>query len=145
MREIKKEDFPFGEKMESMNDVEIKERIEKAWNWEMDKLTPIPFVGEIDQTIEYKYPELTGLCPVTGIQDLYEVIVRFVPDKCVPELKSLKYYYMGYRDLPISHEHLQAKIYKEFKESIKPKKLNVKLNVTVRGGIYTTIEYGDKI
>jgi NADPH-dependent 7-cyano-7-deazaguanine reductase QueF len=50
---------------------------------------------------------------------------------------------MGYRDLPISHEHIQAKIYKEFMEQVQPKELKVELDVTVRGGIYTTVEFGE--
>ena len=135
------EDFPFGEKMESMQGKELEERILKAWNWAMPKLTPIPYVGKIDQDVQYRYEELTGLCPVTGIQDLYTVTINFVPDKSVPELKSLKMLYLAYRNLPISHEHLQAKIFDQFKNEIDPKQLKVVLDVAVRGGIYTTVSY----
>ena len=143
MRKIQEEDFPFGKVMESMKGEALKQRIEKAWNWKMTELTPVPYVGVIDQTVTYRYPELTALCPVTGIQDLYEVRIKFVPGEMVPELKSLKFYLMAYRDLPISHEHLQAKIFKDFKEQMNPKSLTVELDVTVRGGIYTTVVYSE--
>lgn len=145
MKKIKNNDFPFGKIMESMKGEKLYERIKKAQDWKMDSLVKVPYLGGIEQIVEYKYPELTARCPVTGIQDLYTVIIRFIPNKDLPELKSLKYYFMGYRDLPISHEHLHSKIYKEFNEQMKPKKLNVELLVTVRGGIYTTVQYGDKI
>tara|TARA_Y100000310_G_scaffold156550_1_gene155981 strand:- start:127 stop:558 length:432 start_codon:yes stop_codon:yes gene_type:complete len=141
MKEIKKRDFSFGKVMEDMKGKELEDRIRKAWEWEMDKLTLVPYIGEIDQKIIYDYKELTALCPVTGIQDLYGVKIDFVPNKYIPELKTLKFYLMGYRDLPISHEHLQAKIYKEFKEQVQPKKLGVELDVMIRGGIKTDIRY----
>lgn len=141
MIEVKKSDFPFGKVMESMSGYKLKLRIQKAWLWHMDKLSKVPYLGVIPQTITYSYPELTALCPVTGIQDLYTVNITFVPRKWIPELKSLKYYLMGYRNLPISHEHLQAKIFKEFEQQIKPESLKVHLKVTVRGGIYTDITY----
>ena len=135
------EEWEFKKRMEDMTPEELKERVERAWNWTMPKLTPVPFVGEITQEVTYKYPELTARCPVTGIQDLYTVTITFVPDKWVPELKTLKLYFMAFRDLPISHEHLQAKIYKEFKEQIEPEWLQVDLSVAVRGGIKTDIVY----
>ncbi|QDP57873.1 MAG: putative NADPH-dependent 7-cyano-7-deazaguanine reductase [Prokaryotic dsDNA virus sp.] len=143
MKEIKKEDFPFGTIMESMKGEALKKRIKKAWDWPMDKLTLVPYVGEIAQTVEYAYPELTALCPVTGIQDLYDVRIRFIPNKHIPELKSLKFYFMNYRNLPISHEHIQAKIFKEFRQQIEPMFLEVELLVAVRGGIYTKVQYGE--
>lgn len=138
---IQPDDFPFGKVMESMKGDDLRARIEKAWTWEMPELTPIPYIGEIDQTVQYYYKELTARCPVTGIQDLYKVKIKFIPNKSVPELKSLKMLFLAYRDLPVSHEHLQAKIFKQFEEQVKPKKLSVELDVAVRGGIYTNIQY----
>lgn len=143
MKRITDDDFPFGDIMESMKGDELRERIEKAWSWEMPTLTPIPYVGGIEQVVSYTYPELTARCPVTGIQDLYTVVIKFVPNECVPELKSLKMYFMAFRDLPISHEHLMAKIYNEFNMDVRPKRLEVCLDVAVRGGIHTEIKFGD--
>lgn len=141
MKKIQESDFPFGEVMESMKGQELEDRIRKAWEWEMPELRPVPYVGDTGIKVKYTYPELTARCPVTGIQDLYTVRIEFVPDKAIPELKSLKQYFMAYRDLPCSHEHIHAKIFKEFKEQVRPKYLNVYLDVAIRGGIHTEVNY----
>jgi len=83
-------------------------------------------------------------CPMTGILDTYRVIIDYIPGKYLPELKSLKFYFLSYENLPISHEHLCSKIYKEFSQTIKPKKLLVRLLTRNRGGIYTTVQLGDQ-
>jgi 7-cyano-7-deazaguanine reductase len=140
MKKINPEDFPFGKVMESFTPEQLEERVRKAHNWEMDKLTMMPYVGNVDEDVKYIYPELTALCPVTGIQDLYTLTITYTPNKSVPELKSLKYYLMGYRDLPIGHESLAAKLYKDFLQQVQPKRLNVELDVAVRGGITTIIK-----
>jgi 7-cyano-7-deazaguanine reductase len=62
-----------------------------------------------------------------------------VPDEKIPELKSLKYYFLAYRDIPVLHEHLAQKIYEDFSEAVKPEKLRVELDVSVRGGINATV------
>lgn len=139
MKKITPEDFPFKNKIEEMTAEEIKQRTEKAINWEMDKITLLPYIGEVKEEVTYKYPELTSLCPFTGIPDFYEVKIIFTPDKYIPELKSLRFYLIGFRNLPISHEHLHAKIFNEFKQQVKPKKLRIDLSVAVRGGIKTDI------
>ena len=81
-------------------------------------------------------------CPWTTLLDYYRAIITYVPDKYVCELKSLKFYYLAYEQLPITHELLLSKIYKEFQEQIKPKQLKVVLEVAVRGGIKTVVEKG---
>lgn len=138
MSEIK-----YGSKMEDMQGDELLARVKLGWNFETPPLTPMPYIGKIKQKVRYQYNELVGLCPVTGILDLYELGITFIPGKWVPELKTLKMYLLSFKDLPISHEHLQAKIYKEFKEQVKPKWLKVELSVAVRGGIKTDIVYED--
>jgi len=133
-------------KMESASEEIYRERIEKAYQVELpnSKLTLVPYIGS-EEIVEYNYDELVGLCPVTFLPDLYKLYIRFVPDKYIPELKSLKYYYMDFLKIPISHEHLANKIYKEFKNQIKPKKIYLYMKTNIRGGIETNIEIGDKI
>lgn len=137
-----KDYFTFEKRMEDMTDKDVTKRIKDAFNWEMPKLRPIPYIGERDQKVEYVTEELMAVCPVTGYPDLYKLKIEFVPDKTLPELKSLKFYYMGFHDLPISHEHIVAKIYKEFKKQIKPKQLHLVLDVAARGGVVTRVEMG---
>jgi 7-cyano-7-deazaguanine reductase len=81
---------------------------------------------------------------MTGIKDLYKIKIKYVPDKIIPELKSLKLYFWGYENLPISHEHIIAKIFKDFEIIIKPKKLAILLYVAERGEMITTIAIGDE-
>lgn len=128
-------------KIEEMESHELSMYIEMAMNVKMSAIMPIPYEGKIDQTVSYDYPELTAKCPMTGIQDLYRIQILFIPNKSIPELKSLKFYFLDYVDIPISHEHLLAKIFRDFKCSIQPKYLKIILDVAIRGGIHTIITY----
>lgn len=129
----------FKKKIEDMTEAELKQQVKTAYETEMPKLTMIPYVGLPDELVIYEYPELTALCPMTGIQDLYTIKIEFTPDMWVPELKSLKMYFLAYRDLGISHEHLASKIHKDFKKAVKPEDMDITLDVAVRGGIKTTV------
>lgn len=128
-----------------MSDQELKRRIKDAMNFEIqNKIRPIPYIGEEKLTIEYSYPELQAKCPMTGLKDIYKIRIKFIPDKIIPELKSLKFYFIDYEKLPISHEHIIVKICKDFKRIIKPKKIAIALYVATRGEILTTVTLGDK-
>ena len=81
---------------------------------------------------------------MTGITDLYKVKIKFIPKKFIPELKSLKFYFFGYQELPISHEHIAAKVYNDFKEAVDPLSLAVELIVAARGQLATTVVLGNK-
>ena len=137
-------EWTFTKTMEGMTDEQIRERIEKAYNWPMPKLRPIPYIGTEGIVTTYETNELIALCPVTSYSDLYRLIIDFVPNRVMPELKTLRFYIMDFIHLPISHEHLCAKIHREFAEQIQPKKLFVRVLAAVRGGIYTTVRLGDE-
>jgi len=131
--------FDFTKKIEDMSPEQLEERIKAGYEYEIPhKIVGIPFFGG-DEHVTYRYPELVGLCPATGYPDTYEVIIELTPDKKIPELKSLKFYYMDYISLPISHEHLADKIFNDVKNAIEPKHIKLTLKTTVRGGIYTDI------
>lgn len=136
----------FGKTMESMDGEKLKERIKLGMDFEIPhKIRPIPYLGEQEQICEYAFDELVARCPVTGIKDHYKIIIRYIPDKFIPELKSLKFYFWDYEEefVPISHEHLASKIYSHFKEVIQPKDLFIRLDVAGRGVIFTTIRLGN--
>ena len=130
--------------MESATEEEFRMRIKAAMEVELphEKLTLIPYLGEVDEVVEYASEELIGLCPVTFLPDLYKIRIRFVPDEYIPELKTVKQYFTDYFQLPISHEHLAARIHQQFGDQVQPKRLHVSLDVAVRGGIKTTVEVG---
>lgn len=105
----------------------------------------------IPTTIDNKYAvyqtdELTSVCPLTGLPDFYDCTVEIVPNRLVPELKTLKFYYAAYRDVGVLHEDLAPKILKDISEKVQPLWIRVTLIAASRGGINTTVvcEDGDK-
>lgn len=138
--------WDFTAKIEEMSEPEVRERIEASMAYEIpEKIVPIPYVAGVEETVEYRYPELSARCPMTGLRDIYTITIRFKPEKRLPELKSLKMYFSGYDELPISHEHLAAKIYQEFEVVVEPAELHLRLDVAIRGGIKTTVELGQAL
>ena len=141
---IKKEKFTFKEKVEEISNKQIKEQQEEIKRLEMPNIRIMDFLYEDDEESEiiFEYPELIALCPMTGIPDIYTVKIIYTPDKKVPELKSLRFYFLAYKDIPIIHEHLANKISEDFQKAVNPRKLRVELDVAVRGGIRTKIIKG---
>jgi len=133
-----KENFVFKEKIEEMNSEEIRKQQEKVKKMKMPEIRTVDFLYEGGEMV-YEYRELIALCPITGIPDIYTVRIIHTPDKKIPELKSLRFYFLAYKDIPILHEHLANKIFEDFKKAVKPKNLKIELNAAVRGGIHTKI------
>lgn len=110
------------------------------------KLEPWPNPNpEKDYDIDISYPEFTCLCPRSGYPDFAEIIINYVPDEFVVELKSLKLYLNSYRDLNISHEEVTNKIYDDLNDCLKARRLTVTGDFNVRGNVKTIITVGDKI
>lgn len=121
-------------------------RIKGAYEVELPHkiLTVLPYIGRPENVI-YEYPELVALCPVTFFPDIYNLKITIIPNRWIPELKSLKYYYMDYYHLPISHEHLASKIYADIHDQLNPTSMKLELIANVRGGILSTVKLGDNI
>ncbi|RLA89428.1 MAG: NADPH-dependent 7-cyano-7-deazaguanine reductase QueF [Deltaproteobacteria bacterium] len=94
---------------------------------------------EKDYTIDLFTKELTALCPFTGQPDFYEIHIHYIPNKELLELKSLKFYLQGFRDVKTTHETLLNIIFEDFVNLVEPKYLKIKLYVNVRGGIKTIV------
>lgn len=95
---------------------------------------------ERDYEVNIRFPEFTCLCPMTTQPDFAEIIIDYVPNELLVELKSLKLYLNSFRDKGIFHEEAVNKILDDFVEKISPKKVEVTGNFHVRGGIYTTVK-----
>ncbi len=136
----------FRDKIEKMDGAEIKRQGKRVKKLKMPKIQVIDFLYEEGGEINYEYPELIALCPMTGIPDFYTVRLIYIPGRKIPELKSLRFYFLAYKDIPVLHEHLANKIFEDFRKAVRPKKLKIELEVAVRGGIYTRIvkESGEK-
>lgn len=137
--------WDFRDKIEEMSAAELNDRIQAAMDYENEyQIQTIPYVGKVSQLVTYESQELVARCPMTGYLDFYGVRIQFIPGSLLPELKSLKLYYFGFADLPISHEHLAARIYTEFSDAVKPVACRLELTAEVRGGIKTTILVGER-
>lgn len=138
-------EFTFTEKIEDMSEEALAKRIKDAMEVPFRyNLSTIPYEGEEEQIITYEYPELIGLCPATGYPDTYNLRIVYVPNRLLPELKTLRFYMFNYHNLPISHEHMIDRIRREFVEAVQPKRIRLEIDVAVRGGIFTTTVMGDK-
>ena len=99
-----------------------------------------------DYTIRVVHPEFTSVCPKTGLPDFGVITVEYTPDKLVLELKSIKYYFLQYRNLGIFMENSVNRILDDVVRAIKPKKCAVTGEFTPRGGLYSiiTVDYKSK-
>jgi 7-cyano-7-deazaguanine reductase len=99
-----------------------------------------------DYTIEIVNPEFTSVCPKTGLPDFGTVTIRYVPDKVCVELKSLKYYFLEYRNAGIFYENVTNTILDHLQEVLKPREITVITEWRARGGITekVTAEYKGK-
>lgn len=89
-------------------------------------------------TIKLAFPEFTAICPKTGLPDFGTVYILYEPNEYCLELKSLKEYFLFYRNLGIFHENATNKILEDLVNSCKPRWMKIKLIYNVRGGITTT-------
>src|SRR5215467_11056501 len=64
---------------------------------------PNPYPSR-DYVIHFEIPEFTCLCPRSGYPDFATIVIDYVPEKSVVELRSLKLYINGFRNRQISHE-----------------------------------------
>jgi 7-cyano-7-deazaguanine reductase len=93
-----------------------------------------------DYRITIEIPEYTSVCPKTGLPDFGMITIEYVPDKLCVELKSLKYYFLGYRNLGISYENAVNRMLNDLKQAMRPKWIYVRGDFSPRGGIGSVIE-----
>ncbi len=137
--------WEYKPKIEAMSDGELAERISAAMAFDNPHpIQTIPYVGKVSELVTYDFSELVARCPVTGLLDFYRSRIDFIPGNLLPELKSLKLYYFGFADLPISHEHLAARVYTDFCNAVGPVACRLVLTAGIRGGIETTVLVGEK-
>ena len=93
-----------------------------------------------DYIVKVSIPEFACVCPRTGQPDYAVIDIHYIPDKYIVELKSLKLYMVGFRNLGIFHEHVTNKIMDDFKKASSPRKVEVWGRFNPRGGICTIVE-----
>lgn len=95
---------------------------------------PFKYTGSVTEVI-YETDEFTCVCPWTGLPDFGKLLIRYVPDKFLIELKSLKYYLTSYRNVGIIQEHAVNRILIDLIKLIEPTTMTVEAEYKERGGI----------
>ncbi len=88
-----------------------------------------------DYTITISNPEYTSICPKTGLPDFGTITIRYCPDKLCLELKSLKLYFLAYRDLGIFNENVVNRVLRDIVDACDPMWAEVEGKFTPRGAL----------
>lgn len=99
---------------------------------------PNPAPGR-DYWIHISIPEFTCLCPKTGQPDFAHLDLHYVPGPRCVELKSLKLYIWGFREVGAFHEAVTNRILDELTELTDPRYMCLTARFNVRGGTWPSI------
>ena len=89
--------------------------------------------------VRFVFPEFTSICPVTGQPDFATVTVTYVPDQRCVEMKSLKLYFLAFRNKGIFYEAVVNQILDDLVAALSPKRMTVVGDFAVRGGTAGTV------
>lgn len=92
-----------------------------------------------DYVVSMDCPEFTAVCPMTDQPDFGRMLIEYVPDQRLIELKSLKLYLGAFRNVGIFHETVTNKILDDLRAALEPRRISVVGTYNVRGGITTTV------
>lgn len=92
-----------------------------------------------DYYITHVNKEFTSVCPKTGLPDFGVITIEYIADKLCLELKSLKYYFLEFRNKGIFYEAVVNEILDDLVEACKPRYMSVTGKFSTRGGINSTI------
>ena len=103
-------------------------------------------VFDFDSSKQYiitETDEFSAVCPFSGLPDIAYVKIEYFPTggKCV-ELKSLKYYFVSFRNVGIYQEAATKRIYSDLLSALGSKQLMVTTIYNIRGGFQTTCVEG---
>lgn len=92
-----------------------------------------------NQFIMTETDEFSAVCPFSGLPDMAYVKLEYYPDgkKCI-ELKSLKYYFISFRNVGIFQEGATKRIFNDLKSKLETKRLKITTVYNTRGGFDTT-------
>ncbi|MCW5962088.1 MAG: preQ(1) synthase [Pyrinomonadaceae bacterium] len=89
--------------------------------------------------VEFEIPEFTAICPFSDFPDFATIKLKYVPNNRCIELKSLKLYINGFREIKIFHEHVINLILEDFVKACDPLKVEIEGDFNVRGNIKTVV------
>ena len=108
-----------------------------------DFLETFPFDSP-NQYIMTETDEFSAVCPFSGLPDMAYVKIEYFPEggKCI-ELKSLKYYFISFRNVGIYQEGVTKRIYNDLKTKLDTDKIRITTIYNTRGGFDTTCIEGE--
>ena len=91
-----------------------------------------------NQYIKTETNEFSAVCPFSGLPDLAKIKIEYFPPggKCV-ELKSLKYYFISFRNVGIYQEAVTKRIYNDLSSILQTEKIQITSIYNIRGGFNT--------
>jgi 7-cyano-7-deazaguanine reductase len=92
-----------------------------------------------DYEIDFTIPEFTCLCPRSNFPDFATMHIKYVPDRKLVELKSLKLYINRFRDQEMFHEAAVNRILDDLVALLDPRFIEVIGDFNVRGNIKTVV------
>ncbi len=92
-----------------------------------------------DYLVTHINPEFTSVCPITGLPDYATVTVKYIPAEICIELKSLKYYFMEFRNKGIFYEAVTNQILDDLLAICSPKEMEITTEWTARGGMRSVV------
>lgn len=92
-----------------------------------------------DYLVHFEIPEFTCVCPKTGQPDFATLKIDYAPKSKLVELKSLKLYFHGYRNVGVFHEHVANKVLDDLVAAVRPRRARLIADFNVRGGIHTVV------
>jgi len=112
-------------------------------NIKTDYLKSFDFKDSSKQLITIETNEFSAVCPFSGLPDIAHVKIEYYPvhQKCV-ELKSLKYYFVSFRNVGIYQEKVTQRIHKDLRLLLSTNLLKVTTKYNTRGGFETTCSEG---
>jgi 7-cyano-7-deazaguanine reductase len=94
---------------------------------------------ERDYEVDCTIPEFTCLCPQSNFPDFATIRIKYVPDRKLVELKSLKLYINKFRDQEMFHETAVNRILDDLVALLNPRFMEVVGDFNVRGNIKTVV------
>jgi 7-cyano-7-deazaguanine reductase len=96
--------------------------------------------------IRIEHPEFTSVCPKTKLPDFGTLRLSYEPARLCIELKSFKYYLLGFRSMGIFYENAVNRILKDIVKATKPVWAELEGSFTTRGGMRSVIiaRYGQR-
>ena len=100
--------------------------------------------NSIKQYIKIYTKEFIAVCPFSGLPDIAKIKIEYFPTggKCV-ELKSLKYYFISFRNVGIYQEAVTKRIYNDLSSILQTEKIQITSIYNIRGGFKTICVEGN--